>query len=57
MEERKLGPVVGLGTSGTFDDDSGLAREVVAEALESGSRLIDTSPMYGASGGVSSRGA
>ena len=47
MEERKLGPLVGLGTSGTFDDDSALAREVVTEALESGSRLIDTSPMYG----------
>ena len=29
MEERKLGPVVGLGTSGTFGGDSALAREVV----------------------------
>ena len=48
MEERKLGPVVGLGTSGTFDDDSALAREVVTATLGSGSRLIDTSPMYGA---------
>ena len=47
MEERKLGPVVGLGTSGTFDDDSALAREVVTKALESGCRLVDTSPMYG----------
>ena len=47
MEERKLGPVVGLGTSGTFGGDSALAREVVSEALAAGSRLVDTSPMYG----------
>jgi diketogulonate reductase-like aldo/keto reductase len=47
MEERKLGPVVGLGTSGTFGGDSALAGEIVTEAVESGSRLIDTSPMYG----------
>ena len=49
MEERKLGPVVGLGTSGTFGGDRELARDVVSAALESGSRLIDTSPMYGES--------
>ena len=30
MEERKLGPVVGLGTSGTFGGDAALAREVVS---------------------------
>jgi diketogulonate reductase-like aldo/keto reductase len=47
MEERKLGPVVGLGTSGTFGGDTALAREIVSAELESGSRLIDTSPMYG----------
>lgn len=47
MEERKLGPVVGLGTWNTFAGDAGLAGEVVAAALESGCRLVDTSPMYG----------
>ena len=47
MEERKLGPVVGLGTSGTFGGDSALAREVVSAAIAAGSRLVDTSPMYG----------
>ena len=47
MEERKLGPVVGLGTSKTFGGDAELAREVVTAAIESGSRLVDTSPMYG----------
>lgn len=44
-----MGPVVGLGTSRTFGGDRALAREVVSAALESGSRLIDTSPMYGES--------
>jgi diketogulonate reductase-like aldo/keto reductase len=47
MEERKLGPVVGLGSSGTFGGDTALAREVVSAAIESGSRVVDTSPMYG----------
>jgi aryl-alcohol dehydrogenase-like predicted oxidoreductase len=47
MESRRLGPVVGLGTSRTFDDDEALARDVVGAALEAGSQLIDTSPMYG----------
>jgi diketogulonate reductase-like aldo/keto reductase len=47
MEERLLGPVVGLGTSNTFDADRELARLVVAAALEEGYRLFDTSPMYG----------
>ena len=47
MEERRLGPVVGLGTSGTFKGDPALARDVVTAALGSGCRVIDTSPMYG----------
>ena len=47
MEERGLGPVIGLGTSRTFEDDVDLARAVVDAALESGYRLFDTSPMYG----------
>jgi aryl-alcohol dehydrogenase-like predicted oxidoreductase len=47
MEERRLGPVIGLGTSGTFGGNRSLAREVVGAALESGCRLVDTSPMYG----------
>jgi diketogulonate reductase-like aldo/keto reductase len=47
MEERGLGPVVGLGTSRTFEGDADLARVVVDAALEAGCRLFDTSPMYG----------
>jgi diketogulonate reductase-like aldo/keto reductase len=47
MEERRLGPVVGLGTWRTFDDDVGLARAVVGAALEADARVFDTSPMYG----------
>jgi diketogulonate reductase-like aldo/keto reductase len=47
MDERKLGPVVGLGTWATFDDDEQLARDVVGVALEAGCRLVDSSPMYG----------
>jgi aryl-alcohol dehydrogenase-like predicted oxidoreductase len=47
MEERRLGPVIGLGTSNTFDADHELARLVVDAALDAGCRLIDTSPMYG----------
>lgn len=47
MEERKLGPVVGLGTWNTFGGDDELARDVVGAALGAGSRLFDTSPMYG----------
>jgi diketogulonate reductase-like aldo/keto reductase len=47
MEERRLGPVVGLGTWKTFDRDAKLARTVVGAALESGCRVIDSSPMYG----------
>ena len=47
MEERRLGPVVGLGTWSTFGGDVSLARGVVAAALEAGTRLFDSSPMYG----------
>ena len=46
MEERRLGPVVGLGTWNTFDEDSALARRVVDTALDAGIRLFDSSPMY-----------
>ena len=46
MEERRLGPVVGLGTWNTFDDRAPLARRVVGAALDAGIRLFDSSPMY-----------
>jgi diketogulonate reductase-like aldo/keto reductase len=47
MEERRLGPVVGLGTWQTFGGDATLAGEVVAAALDAGCRVVDSSPMYG----------
>jgi diketogulonate reductase-like aldo/keto reductase len=47
MEERRLGPVVGLGTWNTFGDDQKLACEVVDAALAADSRCFDSSPMYG----------
>ena len=47
MEERRLGPVIGLGTWRTFGGDVALARKVVAGALDAGVRLVDSSPMYG----------
>lgn len=47
MEERRLGPVVGLGTWNTFGGDSGLAGRVVDAALDAGCRVFDSSPMYG----------
>lgn len=47
MEERRLGPVVGLGTWNTFRDDAELARSVVEAALRAGVRCFDSSPMYG----------
>ena len=47
MEERGLGPVVGLGTWNTFGANEELAHEVVGAALDSGCRNIDSSPMYG----------
>jgi diketogulonate reductase-like aldo/keto reductase len=47
MEERRLGPVVGLGTWNTFDLNSELAHEVVSAALDGACRVFDSSPMYG----------
>jgi aryl-alcohol dehydrogenase-like predicted oxidoreductase len=47
MEERRLGPVVGLGTWNTFGGDAALARQVVDAAFDAGTRLADSSPMYG----------
>lgn len=47
METRRLGPVVGLGTWNTFGGDTGLAGEVVGAAFDAGTRLVDSSPMYG----------
>jgi diketogulonate reductase-like aldo/keto reductase len=47
MEERALGPVVGLGTWNTFGSDGELAEVVVGAALDAGCRLVDSSPMYG----------
>jgi diketogulonate reductase-like aldo/keto reductase len=46
MEERRLGPVVGLGTWNTFGGDVELAGKVVGAALDSGTSVVDTSPMY-----------
>jgi diketogulonate reductase-like aldo/keto reductase len=47
VEERRLGPVVGLGTWRTFDHDAELARRVVDVAVAAGCRVVDSSPMYG----------
>jgi diketogulonate reductase-like aldo/keto reductase len=47
MEERRLGPVVGLGTYGTFAGDAAMAAAVVGAALDAGVRILDSSPMYG----------
>jgi diketogulonate reductase-like aldo/keto reductase len=47
MEERRLGPVVGLGTWRTFGGDEPLARAVVDAAVDAGVRCVDSSPMYG----------
>ena len=47
MEERRLGPVVGLGTWNTFDRHELTAREVVGAALDAGCSVFDSSPMYG----------
>ena len=47
LAERRLGPVVGLGTWQTFDGDAALATRLVAEAAAAGYRVVDTSPMYG----------
>ena len=48
MEERKLGPVVGLGTWNTFGADERCAAAVVDAALGARCRIFDSSPMYGA---------
>jgi len=48
MEQRQLGPVIGLGTYKTFLDDERLAAEVVGAALDAGTTVFDSSPMYGA---------
>jgi aryl-alcohol dehydrogenase-like predicted oxidoreductase len=47
MEERRLGPVVGLGTWNTFGGDAELARRVVDAAIAAGCHSFDSSPMYG----------
>jgi diketogulonate reductase-like aldo/keto reductase len=47
MEERRLGPVVGLGTWNTFGGDAELAGDVVGAAIGAGTSVFDTSPMYG----------
>ena len=47
MEERRFGPVVGLGTWNTFGGDTGRAHDVVGAALTAGVRSFDSSPMYG----------
>jgi diketogulonate reductase-like aldo/keto reductase len=47
IEERRLGPVIGLGTWNTFGDDVATARAVVDAAAGAGVRVFDSSPMYG----------
>jgi diketogulonate reductase-like aldo/keto reductase len=47
MEERRLGPVVGLGTWNTFGTDARLARELVDACVQAGVKVVDSSPMYG----------
>jgi diketogulonate reductase-like aldo/keto reductase len=47
MEERRLGPVVGLGTWNTFGGNTALARSVIDASLRVGVELFDSSPMYG----------
>ena len=46
MEERRLGPVVGLGTWNTFGGNARLAQTVVDAALDAGCRVLDSSPKY-----------
>jgi diketogulonate reductase-like aldo/keto reductase len=46
IEERRLGPIIGLGTWNTFGSDVRAATEVVNAALAAGVRLFDSSPMY-----------
>lgn len=49
MEERALGPVVGLGTWQRLEAAAaaGRHRELVVRALDAGVRVFDSSPMYG----------
>lgn len=47
IEERGLGPVVGLGTWNTLGDDVELTWRVVGAASEEGTQLLDSSAMYG----------
>jgi aryl-alcohol dehydrogenase-like predicted oxidoreductase len=47
MEQRRLGPVVGLGTWNTFRADEEVAHEVVGSALAAGVRCFDSAPAYG----------
>lgn len=60
MEHRQIAhvsvPVLGLGTSRTLDlpdENQALADKVISAALDSGSTLIDSSPMYGRAEAVS----
>lgn len=46
MEARRLGPVVGLGTYGTFREDGALARRLTDAAFAAGTTVFDSSPMY-----------
>ncbi len=62
MEQRHIAhlsvPVVGMGTSRTLDvpeSDQPLADLVIEAALDAGSTLIDSSPMYGRAEAVSGR--
>jgi diketogulonate reductase-like aldo/keto reductase len=47
MEERRLGPVIGLGTWRTFGSNTAAAHDVVGAALDAGCSVVDSSPMYG----------